>query len=307
MLIVAQACPKSGYQCANMPVPKEKDSAERGEKDWYNRSTMSETHKLILVTNDDGIESPGLWGAAEALRELGEVVVAAPRDQYTGAGRSLPNTTDGLIRQREFRHNGGKFLAYEVGGTPAQVVLHAVLEILPRRPDLVVSGINYGENLGTGITISGTVGAALEAAALGIPALAASLETEAQYHLSHSNDVDFRAAAYFTAYFARQMLRQALPFDVDLLKLDVPSSANVDTPWQMTRLSRLRYFDPVRPQRTSWDVPERVGYQASLNAWESGTDVHAVQIDRQVSLTPLSLDMTSRIDLEQFTKRLRQD
>ena len=123
----------------------------------------------ILLTNDDGILSPGLWAAAEALAELGFVHVVAPRDQFSGAGRSLPSTSDGIITPRQVTVHGKEWTVYSVGGTPAQAVLHAVYEILPERPNLVVSGINYGENLSVGITASGTVGAALEGAGLGVP------------------------------------------------------------------------------------------------------------------------------------------
>src|SRR5512134_1609758 len=128
------------------------------------RRTTKDDKPQILLTNDDGIASPGLWAAAEALSQLGYVYVTAPRDQFSGAGRSFPITTDGVIRPQVMDVNGQEWTVYAVGGTPAQVVQHAVLEILPQIPDLVVSGINYGENVGTGITASGTVGAALEAA-----------------------------------------------------------------------------------------------------------------------------------------------
>ena len=111
----------------------------------------------ILLTNDDGIQSPGLWAAAGALSELGYVHVVAPRDQFSGAGRSLPSTSDGIITPQPMQVNGKLWTVYSVGGTPAQAILHAICEILPERPDLVVSGINYGENLGVGITVSGTV------------------------------------------------------------------------------------------------------------------------------------------------------
>ncbi len=140
----------------------------------------------ILLTNDDGIQSPGLWAAAEALSTLGYVTVAAPRDQSSGMGRSLPGTSDGIIQPETLVVHGQSWTVYAVGGSPAQAVLHAILEIMPQKPDLVVSGINYGENIGTGITVSGTVGAAMEGAALGYKALAVSLETEQKYHLSYS-------------------------------------------------------------------------------------------------------------------------
>jgi len=263
----------------------------------------------ILLTNDDGIQSPGLWTAARALSELGFVHVAAPREQFSGAGRSLPSTSDGLIHSHQMHVNDKDWTVYAVGGTPAQAVLHAVLEILPQYPDLVVSGINYGENLGTGITVSGTVGAALEAAALGIPSLAISLETEQRYHLSYSPNVDFNAAGYFTAYFGRLMLKKRLPQDVCVLKVDVPASATPGTPWMITRLSHLRYYEPTPPERKSWDQPGAVGYRLSGDPRQDDkdTDVYAMRVRRLVSVTPLSLDMTSRVDLEELNKMLRSD
>src|SRR5512139_1054863 len=162
---------------------------------------MSKNKPQILLTNDDGIRSPGLWAAASALSEIGFVNVAAPRDQSSGAGRSLPSNSDGTIRLEQVCVNGKDWTVHAVGGTPAQAVLHAVLEILPRRPDIVVSGINYGENVGSGVTISGTVGAALEAGALGLPALAVSLQMLSENWYSYEH-LDFSAAAHFGAYFA---------------------------------------------------------------------------------------------------------
>src|SRR6476620_2932038 len=101
---------------------------------------MSKSKPQILLTNDDGILSPGLWAAAEALSALGFVTVAAPREQSSGAGRSLPSSSYGLIREDTVEVHGQQWQVYAVGGTPAQAVLHAILEIMPRQPDLVVSG-----------------------------------------------------------------------------------------------------------------------------------------------------------------------
>lgn len=269
---------------------------------------MKKEQKQILLTNDDGIQSPGLWAAAGALSDLGFVHVAAPRDQFSGAGRSLPITSDGVIRTQEVGIKGKVWQVYAVGGTPAQVVLHALLEILPEQPDLVVSGINYGENVGSGVTVSGTVGAALEAASQGIPSLAVSLETDPAHHLSYSREVDFSTAAYFTALFARMMMTQQMPPDVHVLKVDVPSDATEKTPWQITRLSRQRYYDPVAPVRASLDVPGRLGYRLSGNPEqdEVDSDVYALRVKRVVSVTPLSLDMTARVDLKELQKQLKR-
>jgi 5'-nucleotidase len=263
--------------------------------------------RQILLTNDDGIDSPGLWTAAQALSTLGYVHVVAPRDQFSGAGRSLPVTSDGLIRAQPLHVNGQDWTVYSVGGTPAQAVLHAVLEILPDPPELVVSGINYGENLGTGVTVSGTVGAALEAASLGIPALAISLETESRYHLTHSLEIDFSTAGYFAAEFGRLLVERRMPPDVSVLKVDIPSDATPETGWEVTRLSRKRYYIPTPPKRESWDQPGIVGYQVSGDPSQDNidTDVYAVRVKRLVSVTPLSLDLTSRIDLKELEKFLQ--
>ena len=261
----------------------------------------------ILLTNDDGIHSPGLWAAAETLSNLGYVTVAAPRDQSSGMGRSLPMSSDGVIRSEVLRVCGKDWTVYAVGGTPAQAVLHGILEIMPQKPDLVVSGINYGENVATGITISGTVGAAMEAASQGIPALAASLETDRAHHLSYSTEVDFSAAAYFTAFFARKLLEKQFPSEVELLKVDVPSNATRQTPWQVTRLSRQRYFIPVRPKRKSWEERGPVDYQeaAILDGEVEDSDVYVLRVKRMVSLTPLGLDFTARVDLDELNRLLR--
>lgn len=261
----------------------------------------------ILLTNDDGIQSPGLWAAAGALSEIGYVHVVAPRDQFSGAGRSLPSTSDGIITPQQMQVNGKQWTVYSVGGTPAQAILHAICEILPEPPDLVVSGINYGENLGTGVTVSGTVGAAMEGAGNGIRSMAVSLETELANHLTYSTEIDFSSAAYFTKLFGRMMLERRLPDDVDLLKVDVPSDATIQTPWEVTRLSRQTYFEAVTPKRTSWDQPETVGYRRieELSGTKVDTDVYALRVKRVVSITPLSLDLTSRVDLKDFARLLR--
>ncbi len=263
----------------------------------------------ILLTNDDGIRSPGLWTAARFLSDLGFVTVAAPRDQSSGMGRSLPNTSDGIIREERVAVNGQEWTVHAVGGSPAQAVLHGVLEIMPQKPDLVVSGINYGENVGTGVTISGTVGAAMEAAALGYRALAVSLEADARYHLSYSEEIDFSAAAHFAVLFAQKLLdRNIFNEEVNLLKIDVPSDATLETPWQITRLSRQRYYESVAPVRASWNVPGHIGYKeaARLDHDKPDSDVYVLRKKRLVSVTPLSLDLTAHVDLQEFEKELRK-
>ena len=261
----------------------------------------------ILLTNDDGILSPGLWAAAGVLSELGYVTVAAPREQVSATGRSLPRTSDGRIERTTLQINGQEWPVFSIGGTPAQVVLHAVLEIMPRQPDLVVSGINYGENLGHSITVSGTVGAAIEGAALGIPSLAVSLQLLSTDYLSYA-ELDFSPAAYFTGLFARELLTKPMPPDVDLLKLEVPHDATVETPWKVTRLAHHRYYIPYGKRKGSWDEPYYMDGAPSVTPEEvePDSDIYALLYDRVVSVTPLSLDMTSRVDFNLLNQSLRE-
>ena len=268
---------------------------------------MSEIRPQILLTNDDGILSPGLWAAAAALSRLGFVTVTAPRDQASGMGRSLPNTSDGIIEEKRVEVNGQEWSVFSIGGSPAQTVLYGVLDVMKVRPNLVVSGINYGENVGSGVTISGTVGAAMEAASLGIPALAVSLEVDTKYHLSYSEEISFLAAAEFTHRFATLILEKKLPFDVDLLKIDVPADATGDTPWQLTRVSRQRYYEPLATERETLSDPGLITYReaSTLEDEPEDTDVYVLRKKRIVSVTPLSLDMTSRVELAEVEKMIR--
>jgi 5'-nucleotidase len=259
----------------------------------------------ILLTNDDGIRSPGLWAAAEALSTLGYVTVAAPREQHSGAGRSLSNHGDKEIKPIQLKIGSQEWTCYAVGGSPVQSVQFGLHAILNRMPDLVVSGINYGENPSTDISMSGTVGAALEAAAHGIPSLAVSLELENEDWFGYSREVDFSIAAEFTRRVAKWMLENPLPEDVQLLNLNVPSRATSNTPVKVTRLSRRRYFVPFLKQE-SGKAPA-IGSEVHVypdDPTDSDSDVHALKVDRVVSITPLSLDMTSRVDLKKLQESL---
>jgi len=267
------------------------------------------TEPQILLTNDDGIKSPGLWAAAEALDKLGYVTVIAPREQASGTGRSFSSTYDGQVHAERLQVNGKEWTVHALGGTPAMAVLYGIFDLIPGKPDLIVSGINYGLNVGSGVTISGTVGAALEGAAAGIPSLAVSLETEKEYHASYSREIDFSTAGYFTEYFAQRLLSKTMPPDVGLLKVEVPTDATRETPWQTTRLSTLRFYEPTPPEESSVQGVKGLGYEIATDFDQSppGTDSHAVVNQRVVAVTPLSLDLTSRVDLGELEKLLSQE
>jgi 5'-nucleotidase len=270
---------------------------------------LSETpaRKQILLTNDDGIRSPGLWAAAEALASLGYVTVVAPLNQWSGAGRSMPYDSEGRIYEERVTVGGQTWMVHAVAGTPAQAVQHGLVELMPAYPDLIVAGINYGENVGSGVTISGTVGAALEGASFGVPGLAVSLQVDSAHHRSNSPEIDFATAGYFTRKFARLLLSLPREADVDVLKVEVPEQATPQTAWRVTRLSRTRYYLPQKPERRNLNDQGRIPYQRQVEPErvEPDSDVRAL-IDGVVSVTPLSLDITSRVDLRTIQELYRQ-
>ena len=191
------------------------------------------TQPLILLTNDDGIASPGLAAAAAGLASLGELLIVAPATQQTSMGRS--RTQQGDLDGRLFRtcviYGDQSWPGVGAHATPALTVEYGLRELAPRPVDLVVSGINYGENVSTCVTVSGTLGAAFEATERGIPAIAFSLETGVMRYYDHDPQVDFTAAMHFVRLFAQRVLQsRCLPPDVDVLKVDVPAVATPATP-----------------------------------------------------------------------------
>jgi 5'-nucleotidase len=262
---------------------------------------------FILVTNDDGIHSPGLHAVVKAVCDLGEVMVVAPRQQQTGAGRSYPPVRDKAVYREEIPVNCHTVTAYGVEASPAQAVMAAMLDLAPRPPRLLISGINFGENVGTSVTTSGTVGAAIEAASFGVPGLAVSVETPQEFHYQPSDAVDFTAAAAFTRRFAQIVLTGGLPAGVDILKIEVPSDATPETPWRMARVSRQRYYVPLPSGRRSLGEQKGIGYTRVIN-WdtlETDSDVRALAVERVVSVAPLTIDLTARVDLDELATDLQ--
>jgi 5'-nucleotidase len=274
---------------------------------------LTSPRPLILLTNDDGINSPGLLAVAEAVCDLGDLLMVAPATQQTGMGRGTPPMIDGKISRTDVTVGCQAMPAYALTGSPAQTVIYGVLALAPhiygRKPDLVISGINYGENLGTCVTGSGTVGAALQAAEMGIPGLAISLETDKAYHLHHGQDLNWSAAAAVTRHFAGIMLAAQLPFDVDVLKIDVPADATPETGWRTTRQSRQPYYLDYAPVDFSpeGDVARLdYGVHVHWDTLEPESDIYAFAVDRVIAVTPLSHDLTSRVGLADLEQLLRK-
>jgi 5'-nucleotidase len=265
---------------------------------------------LILVTNDDGIDSPGLAAACAALAPLGELLIIAPLHQQTSAGRSRPGKVvkGGLIVKRPIQFQDQTWDGFAVDGTPAVAVDHGVLELADRPIALAVSGINYGENVSTCVTVSGTVGAALQAAEYGIPSMAVSLALAEPDYYSHDLKINFSPAVHFARFFAERFLRLSPPADVDVLKVEVPVQADVDTRWVVTRLDRLMYYQAnFSTRKDIFTEPTELKLTTRKGEYnQEGTDAHALA-QGWVSVTPLSLDLTSRVDLHKLREMITED
>ncbi|MEP7200447.1 MAG: 5'/3'-nucleotidase SurE, partial [Chloroflexota bacterium] len=258
----------------------------------------------IMLTNDDGIASPGLRALIHATHDLGDLLVVAPRHQQSAMSRSYQATV-GATETHTLAVNGVALVAYSVEATPAQAVRNGLLRFAPRKPDLLISGINYGENVGAGLTVSGTVGAAWEGAAMGVPALAVSLEVEIEHHFQHSEDVDFAVAAHFARLFAQAMLQHGLAPGVDIMNINVPEDATTTTPWQLTRVSNYSHFHAIVKEN---EFGEKVlaGYHRQLDFSKvtPDSDIYVVFKARHVSVTPLTIDATARTSAAEIMRRL---
>ncbi len=247
----------------------------------------------IIITNDDGIFSPGLAAAAEAASGYGDLFIAAPSKQKTASGRSLIGDKDDFFHETLINYGKKKFRAFHIDCTPA-LVLKMAFETVFRgvKFDLAVSGINYGENIGSDVTISGTLGAAFEAASVGIPAIAASLQTSLDNHF-HYGDENWESALFFLKQYIGIFSEKRTFNNFQILKLDVPSGATAATPAETTRLTDKPYYRNLVENGTpSSKVSE---LKVSINNVEhnKGTDAHTLNVKKMVSLTPLSQDFSS--------------
>jgi 5'/3'-nucleotidase len=231
----------------------------------------------ILISNDDGYFSPGITVLAEALRALGEVTVVAPERDRTGASNSLT-----LDRPLSVRQAANGF--YFVNGTPTDCVHLAVTGLLDFLPDIVVSGINLGANMGDDTIYSGTVAAATEGFLLGIPSIAVSLVGKAGRHNATAAEV----AAQMVERFERAPIPQPV-----LLNVNVPDIAHAELRGiEVTRLGRRHKAEPVVKTTTPrGDTAYWIGAAGGAADAGPGTDFHATENSR-VSVTPLQIDLT---------------
>jgi 5'-nucleotidase len=249
----------------------------------------------ILITNDDGVNSSGIMATKKAVEDLGEIKVVGPATQQSGIGHAL--TLFEPVRVTATTLADGTE-AYSVSGTPTDAVIIGIYELSREKPDMVISGINIGENLGMSeLTTSGTIGAAMEAAVHGIPALAVSLQVsrgDIKFHDGHV-DLDFSHAKKILHRVAKRILNRGLPEGVDFLNLNIPSSPETDK-IKLTRLGKRMYTIHIQKRL---DPRGRPYYWIDGDPVEDdakGTDVHTLRSQSCATLTPVSLDCTSQMD-----------
>ncbi len=234
---------------------------------------------LILVTNDDGITAPGIRALAEAMKELGDVVVIAPDKPQSGVGHAI--TINATLRINKTKIHNVKE-EYGISGTPVDCVKMALNKILPRKPDLCVSGINHGSNISINVIYSGTMSAAIEGAIDGIPSAGFSL-------MDYSIDADFSASKEIAKTICSVILSRGLPKDVCL---------NVNIP--PLHVSEIKGIRVCRQAKASWmeKFDERKDPSGHPYYWlvnyeeeKTDTDVWAVK-NNFVSVVPVQFDMT---------------
>lgn len=243
----------------------------------------------ILLTNDDGITSTGLWAAYDALAPIADVTVVAPATQQSAVGRSISIFEP--IRANQVTMNG--VTAYSVGGKPTDAVIIGLFA-LRLNPDLVVSGVNIGENLSfESIMTSGTVGAALEAANQGVPSLAFSLQVEDQGDKfdDPSRIPDrYSDAKRVVRETCERVLANGFPGKAHVINVNIP--ARVRGGYEITRLAEKLFYTGVEERLDPRGRPYYWIDGPLYEDAEEGTDVHAVQRGN-VSITPITLDCTA--------------
>jgi 5'-nucleotidase len=233
---------------------------------------------VILVTNDDGVHSPGIIALYKAIKNLGEAYIVAPDRERSAAGHSL--TMHRPLKAEEIREH-----VFSVNGTPTDCVTLGINKLLPKKPDLIVSGINKGANLGDDITYSGTVAGAIEGTIFGVPSAAFSLISDKHYH--------YETASFFALKIAEHVLQHSLPYDT-LLNVNIPNIRREDIKGiKLTRQGKRIYENSIQEMLNPWGE-KHFWIGGGKIYWEHGedTDMEAVQQDF-VSISPIHLDLTN--------------
>ena len=249
----------------------------------------------ILLTNDDGITSRGLFAAKTALDQIAEVAVIAPDSNRSAVGRAITVSRSLTVTEVELRDGS---IGYATDGTPVDCVRFADLGLVGGRPDLIVSGINYGVNLGDDVTYSGTVAAAFEGIVLGIPGIAMSQQSVDQtVDFKRREIYDFEAAAAFLVTLVQEVAERGLP-DRTILNVNVPPPPARGV--AVGKLGRRIYRDRLELESDS-EGHRRYSIYGDDPSYheEEGTDFEAIARGL-ISVTPVHLDLTSTAALAEI-------
>ncbi|EKD74857.1 MAG: hypothetical protein ACD_44C00315G0006 [uncultured bacterium] len=246
----------------------------------------------ILISNDDGVQAPGLKILAEVLSEIAEIIIVAPDRNRSGASNSL--TLDRPIRAHAIAND-----VYSIEGTPTDCVHLALTGLLHEMPDMVISGINAGANLGDDIFYSGTVAAAMEGRFLGFPAIAISL---ASFNLTFDH---YQTAARVAKDLVQQLKKDSLPAKT-ILSVNVPDLPFEELrSYEVTRLGTRHCAEPtIKMQDPRGHVVYWVGPPGTEEDAGPGTDFYAIN-HKQVSITPVLLDLTHYAGFNQISKWIK--
>ena len=249
-----------------------------------------------LISNDDGITATGILAAKKAIEDICDVCVVAPERQQSGIGHAI--TLYDPLRVNEVKLRDGSE-GYGVTGTPTDAVSIALFEIMDEKPDIMISGINTGYNLGQAeLTTSGTLGAAIEAASFGIPTIAISQEV-VRDDIKFENgavSIDLDYACKMLRKLTEKILKNGLPEGIDLLNVNIPANPT-DDEFEVARLGKRMYV-PVIHKRL--DPREKPYYWIGGDPYEfdePGSDGYELKKSQKTTVTPLTIDMTGDMGL----------
>ena len=255
----------------------------------------------VLTSNDDGITASGIFSAKKAIDDMCETILVAPETQQSGIGHALTLFEPLRVNERILKDGT---IGYGVTGTPTDAVTIGLFEIVDEKPDLMISGINTGFNIGQAeLTTSGTVGAALEAASFNIPTIAISQEVSRDDVKFENGEigVDFSFAEKMLRKLVKIVLKKGLPEGIDLLNVNIPENP-IDDEFEIVKLGSRMYM-PIIEKRQ--DPRNKAYYWISGEPYESdekGSDGYELKVKRKSTITPLKIDLTG--DLKKLKKYL---
>ncbi len=248
-----------------------------------------------LISNDDGVTASGILAAKKAVEDLCDTCIVAPETQQSGIGHAL-TLYEPLRLNKHVLRDGS--IGYGISGTPTDAVTIGLFELLDEKPDIMISGINTGFNLGQAeLTTSGTLGAAIEAASFGIPSIAISQEV-ARDDIKFENgevEIDFDFAGKMLKKLTKIVLKKGLPEGIDLLNVNIPSNP-INEEFEVVKLGK-RMYTPVIDKRL--DPRGKPYYWINGDLYEGdgpGSDSYELRKEHKTTVTPLKIDLTKNMD-----------